>query len=715
MTQPLIDQRSRSELVAELYDRHAAGLFAYCHDQLGDTASAADALTAVLANVPALEPPRAALYALARREIYRRDVAYSFPAVDPDADPAVALIERVFREIRPHQREVLLLSAVCGLDTVELAWVLDVAADTAEDLVVSGRQRFTHSLTSAVASARAAGRVPAQAAQVYETLLTARPEYALARLPWRAPSPGLRARVLSRIPDDRPAAGAAVRPEGDRLWPITPQWPLPSGGPERVTNAEVSPPARRGRRSKHEATTEPMPMLAERQRAREESLAEEHSRGASPTEKRARKETPAERRGREGSSAEGRVSEGSLAEKVSPFRRALSTGHWPTLQRTFAFPRPDRSKHATAPATADDVPASHHEEPPAPEAWLGSDVPANGAGRPWRQDMPPAAPLSQRDTGTRGPDALPVVPGFEAPAVIPSAATPAVVPGFEASAVVPGFKAPAVVPGSEASGEKRSALAKLVAAAGAVLKRRSAPKPSAAEPVPATDEPSPEQQPPSGQVSSPAWMESPNGWPSNLVELGPQDAWSNALVELPPPSRRGTPRAQEAAPTVPATTEAARSEDVQAPEGTSGTSATSGTPGTSGTSGTPGTSGTSGTPGTSGASATFGAFGQEAGSATYRPDPLADTDPGLMTPAIVTTGSAGSAGSAGSEVAEAAEEMPAEPAAKPWSSRPRRHKRLKPIKLGEHHYDWLWELGGLLLCVAIALLVFFSMGTFITH
>jgi hypothetical protein len=64
----LTGQRSRSELIAELYERHAAGLFAYCHDQLGESTSAGDAVVAVFTGVPTVEPPpRAALYALAHR------------------------------------------------------------------------------------------------------------------------------------------------------------------------------------------------------------------------------------------------------------------------------------------------------------------------------------------------------------------------------------------------------------------------------------------------------------------------------------------------------------------------------------------------------------------------------------------------------------------------------------------------------------------------
>ncbi|MFD0889441.1 hypothetical protein ACFQ08_33315, partial [Streptosporangium algeriense] len=64
MNQPILGQRSRGELITELYDTHAAGLFAYCHDQLGDPGAAGTALAAVFAAVASSDatlsarPPR---------------------------------------------------------------------------------------------------------------------------------------------------------------------------------------------------------------------------------------------------------------------------------------------------------------------------------------------------------------------------------------------------------------------------------------------------------------------------------------------------------------------------------------------------------------------------------------------------------------------------------------------------------------------------------
>jgi hypothetical protein len=69
------------------------------------------------------------------------------------------------------------------------------------------------------------------------------------------------------------------------------------------------------------------------------------------------------------------------------------------------------------------------------------------------------------------------------------------------------------------------------------------------------------------------------------------------------------------------------------------------------------------------------------------------------------TASAGATPAAGKPEAEAAGAS---------ASPGRRHDRFKRIKLGEHHYDWLWELAGFILCVAIAMIVFFAVPTIVT-
>ncbi|MEV0594057.1 hypothetical protein [Nonomuraea cavernae] len=258
MTQPLTDQRPRADLVTELYDRHAAGLFAYCADQLGDHGSAADALATVLSGVSATVPPRAALYAFARREIHRRDVVYAPPVVDPLTDPASALVERTLRDLRPHQREVLVLSEVCRLGRTELAWVLDVAPDTAEELALSAAHRYRQLLGMALAATGA--RVPKPVADVYGALTVAPLRDVLGRLPWPSPPASLRVHFAGSR-----SAGAApmfVKPR----WPVPPRWPLPLSEPDPATSTAIFPtellaPPSPARVPEHDATTAPMPRL----------------------------------------------------------------------------------------------------------------------------------------------------------------------------------------------------------------------------------------------------------------------------------------------------------------------------------------------------------------------------------------------------------------------------------------------------------------------
>ncbi|MFI6815348.1 hypothetical protein ACIBG7_23270 [Nonomuraea sp. NPDC050328] len=248
----------------ELYLAHARGLFAYCADQLGDHGSAADAVTAVLSKVVE-PPPRAALYALARREIQRRDVVYAPPVVDPLVDPLCSLIERAVRDLRPHQREVLVLCEVCGLDRVELAWVLDVAVDTADELAELAREHFRHALDRAFSSI-AVRLVTDEHHAVRMAPLTE----ILRRLPWPAPPPLAEAAgPLSGTAEPLSGTAEPYLPEeaGEsplNLWPLTPRWPLPLAEIDHLSStglfpAElVSPPEGP---FAHEAATAPMPKV----------------------------------------------------------------------------------------------------------------------------------------------------------------------------------------------------------------------------------------------------------------------------------------------------------------------------------------------------------------------------------------------------------------------------------------------------------------------
>ncbi|MET7338353.1 hypothetical protein [Nonomuraea sp. NPDC005650] len=262
MSQPLTDQRRRAELIAELYDRHAAGLFAYCADQLGDLGSASDVLVTLfssVAGVPsAAEAPRAALYAFARREIHRRDIVFTPPSIDPLIDPASALVERTFRELRPHQREVLVLCAVCGLSKSELAWVLDVAPDTAEELAVGAGNHFRHALVTALSSTGV--RVPKPVADVYGALSVAPLADIISRLPWSEPPGALRIQFAgSRSATPGPLF---VKPR----WPSPPMWPQPLADEDPATStgifpAELLTPPSPSQVPAHGATTAPMPKL----------------------------------------------------------------------------------------------------------------------------------------------------------------------------------------------------------------------------------------------------------------------------------------------------------------------------------------------------------------------------------------------------------------------------------------------------------------------
>ncbi|MFC7648105.1 hypothetical protein ACFQX6_52285 [Streptosporangium lutulentum] len=222
MTQPLLAaQRSRGDLIAELYDRHATGLFAYCHDQLGD---AAPPPTRWRPSSPSSRPRTRRAPPCTRWPVVRSiSATSSTPCCPLGADPAAALVERVLRELRPHQREVLYLSGMCEMGTDELSWVLDVAADTADELTLSACRRFAQSLTLALASTR----IPDHLSDVFGAMSVAPIRDVLTRAPWAVPPAGLRAALLGPRAVSAAAARRASSPLVKQLWPTTPAWPLP--------------------------------------------------------------------------------------------------------------------------------------------------------------------------------------------------------------------------------------------------------------------------------------------------------------------------------------------------------------------------------------------------------------------------------------------------------------------------------------------------------
>ncbi|MFI6801621.1 hypothetical protein [Streptosporangium canum] len=588
MTQPLLGQRSRGELIAELYDRHAAGLFAYCHDQLGDPGSAAAALVAVLTAVPDIEPPRAALYAFARREIHLRDVVHAPPAAD--ADPVSSFVEQVLRDLRPHQREVLYLSGVCEMDTSELSWVLDVAADTADELTVSACRRFAQSLSLALPSAR----VPDHLAEVFGALSVAPIRDVLVRAPWATPPATLRTLALGS-----PSAPAVAPPppvlQVKPLWPTAPSWPPPpAGAGARTGTGAFSPPDRfpdpfpdpfsapePGVVSAHEAATEPMPKLRDAiltalddaaPRARRARLQRPRPRGAAPLPAKA-PQSPATQPSATQSPAE------------SPPAAAPS-------------PRP------AAPPLPAPLPADVLDDPPAPTAGL---PPLEDLFRPLAPETRAALAYTDKLVAS-APREEPIPAAF---ATWPTPVAP--------------------------------------------------PEPPNAAPVPAAPGGTAQAQPPLP------------GWPLRPDELdGPAHQDRTTSVERPgagwttpdeqPATDRTTPTEQPAID---------RTASVERP------------------------------------GAGRGPYPRRPRHAA--PSGVARPDAPAPAPEAITPDTAGITGAAEAEAGTARGSRPARA-----GRRARRRHRAAGGGHRHRHYDWIWELVGFLICVAIAMIVFFAVPTIVT-
>ncbi|MER5322119.1 hypothetical protein [Streptosporangium roseum] len=636
MTQPLLGQRSRGELIAELYDRHAAGLFAYCHDQLGDPGSAAAALVAVLTAVPDVEPPRAALYAFARREVHLRDVVHAPPAAG--ADPVSAFVERVLRDLRPHQREVLYLSGVCEMDTSELSWVLDVAADTADELTVSACRRFAQSLSLALASVR----VPDHLAEVFGALAVAPVRDVLVRAPWATPPATLRTLALGS-----PSAPAAAQPppvlQVKPLWPTTPAWPLPPAeAGVRTGTGAFSPPDRfpdpfsdpfpdpfaapePGVVSAHEAATEPMPKL------RDAVLTALD--GAGPRARRAR------------------------------------------LQR----PRPRGA--APLPAAAPPAPAT---QPPTTSA------PAT---------QPPTTPAPAGPSLAAAPSPWPAVPPLPAP--------------LPADVLDDPPAPPADLPPPEnlfrpLTPETRAALAytdKLVASA---PREEPIPAAFATWPTPVAPPEPPDAAPAPAAPGGTAEAQPPlPGWPLRPDELdGPAHQDRATPAQRPGTGRASAERLDIGRAT---STEWPGAGQATPAERTDAEWTPAERPGAGQATSTERT-GTGWTPAER-TDAVRATSGEQPGAGRAprirRPRHAAPSGvarPGGPRPEAITPDSAGS----GEAEAGAAQ------AVRPERTGRRARRRHRAVSADRRHHDWVWELIGFLICVAIAMIVFFAVPTIVT-
>lgn len=138
-----------------LYDRHGPRLYAYCHAVVGD--GAGDAVRdAFVAAARQTTPPPADdaglpvwLYILARAECARRDA----PAPPAAGGPPPATLPRALGRLRREHRDTLALTAALEVD--QIAEVLGVARDTADQMTRMARRRLEQAVL-AVLSGRAA-------------------------------------------------------------------------------------------------------------------------------------------------------------------------------------------------------------------------------------------------------------------------------------------------------------------------------------------------------------------------------------------------------------------------------------------------------------------------------------------------------------------------------------------------------------------------------
>jgi RNA polymerase sigma factor (sigma-70 family) len=170
--------------LAAAYDRHAAGLYAYCRSLLGEPADAADAAqdtfiiaTAKLAGLRSPARLRSWLYAIARNECQSRLRAGAWPpradaASELAAPVAVAgtvdggqgelryLVLDALGRLNPDEREVAELSRRHGLDNADLAGVLGVPVRQAHALALRAGEELDRSLGTLLVAGTGWGACP---------------------------------------------------------------------------------------------------------------------------------------------------------------------------------------------------------------------------------------------------------------------------------------------------------------------------------------------------------------------------------------------------------------------------------------------------------------------------------------------------------------------------------------------------------------------------
>jgi RNA polymerase sigma factor (sigma-70 family) len=162
--------RVEPELVAVLFDRHAAAVFRFLARRAGSAAAedllsevfaaALDARKRVVAHhsgsaLPwlygiALNVLRRHLRTLGQRHIVTRDPGMDWDAVDArlDAEAQRSQLRAALRDLSAGERDILLLVAWEGLTPTEAAQALGISKVAARSRLHRARQRALHTLTA---------------------------------------------------------------------------------------------------------------------------------------------------------------------------------------------------------------------------------------------------------------------------------------------------------------------------------------------------------------------------------------------------------------------------------------------------------------------------------------------------------------------------------------------------------------------------------------